>query len=104
MIAIFSLLGVQYNLKVLFAFNLKFLSSLYLFCASQLNVDCFIMGLPSMGPAFCVLSAAATARVCIAAFVASATACTIASLAFVCLLAIICICTLSAYVCLHETF
>ena len=55
-------------------------------------------------PSFCVPSAPATAVACIAAPVASATYCTIVSLVFVCLLAIICICTLFAYVCLYETF
>ena len=72
--------------------------------ASQLNVGCFIMGLPSLEAAFCVLSVMAIAMACIVAFVASATAYTIAALVFVCSLAIICLCTLSAYVCLHETF
>ena len=93
-----------YNLKILFTSSLKFLSSLYLSSAFQLNVGCFIMCPPYLGSTFCVFSALATAMAYFTALVASATACTTASLAFVCLLAIICICTLSVYVCLYETF
>ena len=82
----------------------QFLSSLYLSSASQVNVGCYIMTPPSLGPAFCVLSAPATAMACIAALVASATAYVITSLVFVCSLAIVHMCTLSAYVLLYETF
>ena len=73
-----------------------------MFSASQLNMACFIMGLPSLGNTFLVLSALAIAMACISTLIASTTACTIASLVSVCSLAIICVCTLSAYVCLYE--
>ena len=90
MIAICSAYGMLYNLKILFTCSLKFfLSSLHLSSASRLNVGCFIMGLPSLGPAFCVLSAPATVMACIAALVSSVTACAIASLVFVCSISII---------------
>ena len=62
------------------------------------------MGLPSLGPTFYVLSALATVMACIAALVATANDCAIVLLVFVCSLAIIHICTLSAYLCLYETF
>ena len=103
MIAICFACGMLYNLKILFFSSLKFLSSLYLSSVSQLNVGCFLMGPPSLGPAFCVLSALTIAMTYIVALVASATACTIASLVLVCSLAIVCKCTLSAYVSLYET-
>ena len=45
-------------------------------------MGCFIIGLPSLGPTFCVLSAPATAMACNAALVASATACAIVHLPF----------------------
>ena len=77
-----------YDLKICFTSSLKFLSSLYLSSASQLNVGYFIAGL---NPTFCVLCAPATAMACIAALVASATACAIASLVFVCSCDIWCI-------------
>ena len=83
MIAICSACGMLYNLRILFNSSLKFLSSLYLSSASQLNVGFFIMGLPSLGPTFCILSALATAMACTSALVASASACTIATLVFV---------------------
>ena len=90
--------------KIMFTSTLKFLSSLYLLSsASQLNVGCFMIGLPSLVPMFCVLSALATAMACID-LVVSATTCTIGSFASVCSFTIICIYTLSAYVCLYETF
>ena len=42
--------------------------------ASQLNIGCFMAGLPILGPAaLCGLSAVATAIACIATLVASAT-------------------------------
>ena len=104
MSAICSACAMLCNLKILFTSGLTFLSSLYLSSASLFNVGCLIMGLPSLGPAFCFLSALATGMACIAALVASATAFAIASLVFICSLATICICTLSAYVCLYETF
>ena len=104
MIAICSACGILYDSKIVFTSSLKFMSSLYLCSASQLNVGCFIMGPPSLDTTFCVLSATATVMVCTAAIVASATACVIASLVFVCCLAIIHICTLSAYVCLYDFY
>ena len=56
------------------------LSSLYSSSASQLNLGCFITCPSSLGPTFCALSVLATAVACIAAFVTSVSACTIASL------------------------
>ena len=53
---------------------------------------------PSWVCLVCVLSALVTAMACLSAVVASATACTIASLVFVCSLAIKCIHTLSVSV------
>ena len=82
MIANCSACGMLYNLKILFTSSLKFLTSLYLSSVSQLKVHCFIKGPHSHGPTFCVLYAPATAMACIAALVASATVCAIASLAF----------------------
>ena len=104
MIAISSTCGMPYNLKILFTSSMKFLSSLYLSSASQFNVGYFILGLPSLHPALCVPSALARAMANITSLVASTTPCTVASFTFVCSLAIICICTHSAYVCLYETF
>ena len=83
-----SVCGMSYNLKILFTSSLKFLCLLYLSSASQLKVGCFILGLPSLGPTFCVLSVLVTAIACIAVHVASAIPCANASLAFVCSLAI----------------
>ena len=78
MIANYSVCDILYNLKILFTSSLKFWSLLYLSSASQLEVDCFITGLPSLGPTFCILSSPATVMACIAALVAPGTACTIA--------------------------
>ena len=56
------------------------------------------MGVPILGPAFCVpsclvlFSAPAIAMACTAALATSATACTFASAIFVCSAAILCIC------------
>ena len=66
---------------ILFTYSLKFLSSLYLSSASQLNFGCFIMGLPSLDPTFCIPSAPA-AIACIVTLAASATACAITSFVF----------------------
>ena len=88
-----------YNLKILLTSSLKFLSSLYLSSASPAEI-----GLFHLGPTFCALSAPGTAMACIAALVAFTTAWAIASLAFVCSLAIMFKCIISVYVCLCETF
>ena len=100
MIAVCSTCGMLYNFKILFTSSLRFLSPLHFSFTSQLNVGCSIMGPPSLGPKFCVLSALTRAMTCIAAHVASATGCAIASLVYVCSIIIICLCTLSAYFCL----
>ena len=104
MSAIYSACGMLYSKKILFTSSLRFLNLLYLSSDSQLNVWCFFTCLPNLGFTFCVLSTLVTGMTCIAALVASATACDIASLAFACSFPIICICTLFAYVCLYETF
>ena len=78
MIAICSACGMLYDLKILFTSSLKFLSSLHLSSASRLNVGCFIMGVPSLGPTLCVPSDLETAMACIAALVTSVTVFTIA--------------------------
>ena len=71
-------------------------------------VWCFMVGLPSLGPTFYVLSALPAAMACIAALNASATDCTIPSLAFVCSVTIfthlfVCLCNLCFWVSLDET-
>ena len=61
---------------------------LYLSSASQLKLGCFIAGPPILGPTtICGLSAVDAAIACIAAFVTSATAFAIVSLAITCSLA-----------------
>ena len=89
MIAVCSTCGTLYNLKILFISSLKCLGSLYWHYASWLYVGCFLTDLAILDPAFCVHSPPAAALVCIVVIVASATACIIASLVFVCSLAII---------------
>ena len=61
------------------------------------------MGQPSLGPLFCDLSGPAAALACIVGLLASTTAWAITSLVFFSL-AVICICIISVYVCLCETF
>ena len=63
----------------LYISNLKFLSSAYLYVEFQLNVSCFMIGLPSLGPTFCDLSASAIDMACIAALAALITPCAIAT-------------------------
>ena len=102
---------VFYDLNTLFTSNLSFW---LIFC---FPVECghFIKGLPILGPAFCVhlccllFSAPDTAMACTAALTASATACTISSVIFVCSVAMFCICiflllySIIAYICLYQT-
>ena len=77
--------GMLYDLNAIPTSKLKFMSCLYLSSASQVNVGSFIMGVPILGPAFCVPSclvlfyAPAVAMACTAALATSATACTISS-------------------------
>ena len=54
-IVIFSFCGMVYDLKTMFASNLKFL--VHCICPlSQLNVGCFIMDSTILGPIFCIPS------------------------------------------------
>ena len=101
MIAIFSVCGTLYDLNTLFTHNLMFLSSMHLSFVSKFNVGCFIMCLPILGPSFCVpsclvpFSAQVTDMVCTSTHAASATACGTASMIFVCIVSIFCICICS---------
>ena len=50
----FSVSGPLYDLNIPFTYSLKFFSSLHLSSMSQLNVGCFIMDMPTLGPTlFC---------------------------------------------------
>ena len=89
-------------LKTLFTFSLKFLSSLYLSTASQLNVGCFILGQPSLGLHFMFFLFQPQPWAVLLFLLLQTQFCTVATLVFVCSLAIIC--SLFAYVCLYDTF
>ena len=77
---------------------------MYLSFASKLKLGFFIAGLPSLGPIFCDFSAPAAAMAYNAALIPSGTTWAIISWLFVCLLGIMCICIISAYVYLFVTF
>ena len=86
---------------MLFISSLNILSLLYLSSVSQLNVGCFMAGLPIFGPdAPCGLSAVVAAMAWIAALFASATALVMVSFIMFCSLVI----TFYLCVCLTKTF
>ena len=91
--AILSVGGMLYDMKTLFASNLKFLSPLYLSSTFPLNEGCFIMGLAILGPTFYVPSCLMLFS---AMYTASPAVCTIALGICFCLIAIFCICNFSA--------
>ena len=67
-----------------------------------------MIGAPSLGPAFYVPSAPAVALLCIATLVASAIACAVNALAFVCSVIIfaymfVCFSNFGVWVCIDET-
>ena len=67
--------------KTLLTSNLNVFNSLYLSSTFQLNVSCFMVGLPILGPYMsCILSTQVSTIVWIAILVASATALVITSL------------------------
>ena len=75
--------------SMIFTSSMKFLSSVYLSFAPQSNVGCFMMGPLILGPLFSALAVPAADMTWITTLVASATACVMYSLIFVCLLAIL---------------
>ena len=87
--------------KMLFTSSVNDLSLMYLSSISQLNVGCFMAGLPILGPAIlCGLSAVVAIMAWIATLVASATALATFSFIMICLLALI----FYLYVCITEAF
>ena len=96
-IDIFSVSGVLCDLNILFTSRVKFFSSLYFSSVSQLNVGCFSMGMPTLGPTFCLVlfSELAAGMTCNTAFISLAVTC----VTLICHLLYF----MLAYVCLYKT-